>query len=192
MKRYITTLLGLLLVTTSVQANTIQLTNLTPADPYGVGDNFFVDIVGTDFTSALDGGGLDVSFDATVINYVGISFDPMWNLLTGVGSVDNTSSTGLVDDIEFNQLAFPPATLADFTIATLEFTTIDVGSSFISLALGSNPFAYDAAIVPVTLGDDINVDVTAVVPEPSTWMLMLLALLGVLAVSRKDGRMLNL
>ena len=154
-----------------------------------VGDTFTVDIVGTGFPATVDGGGFDISLsNPGVIQFVvpgadptvaAITFAPGWNFMNSSGFLDG--GAGNVKDLFFN--SFPGVTGPDFAIATLKFKALSLGESDIFLA--ANNFVFGSNGDPISV--DFSKATVVVVPEPSTWSLLVggLILCGWIGARRK-------
>jgi hypothetical protein len=152
-----------------------------PAAPVMAGDVFSVMLSGHDFMPIV-GGGVNLSFSADLIEWVSVSFDPAWSFYVDAGTVDNAAGT--VTDMSFNLFG---TMQGSFAIATIDFRAKAAGSANIDL-LDSEffPFAdMNAQVVPVSF-ESTSVQVASVVPEPSTW-LMMLGGFGLLALTRRGS-----
>lgn len=139
---------------------------------------FTLDIIGTDFTQNVVGGGVDLSFDPSVLSVLSVSIDPVWTFFTQTGTIDN--GAGTVNGIAVNEFA---ATITDsFTVASVQFQVIGnagTGSSLSLTTYALNPWADDIGGQIFTLYANANV---SVVPVPAAVWLFgsgLLALIGV-------------
>lgn len=137
--------------------------------PYQIGDVFSIDIMGSGFTSSVDGGGVNLSFDQSRLNVLSVSIDEsVWNFgSTGIdaGAIDNTSGT--VDGIMVNTFS---NVIGDFVIATVEFEAMNAGSSFLLLTeLGINPWASGGSLINPSYASS-QVDVSAVPVPAAVWL----------------------
>ena len=151
--------------------------------PYQIGDVFSVDIMGSGFTSNVDGGGVNLSFDQSRLNVLSVSIDEsVWNFgSTGVstGVIDN--GAGLVDGIMVNTLA---DVAGDFVIATIEFQAMDVGISSLLLSdWGINPWASGGSLInPDYIASSVEV---SAVPLPAAVWLFGSGLIGLAGVAKR-------
>jgi hypothetical protein len=120
--------------------------------------------VGEGFSSVVDGGGLNIAFDPSIVHVTGVAIDTgTWDFFTSVGAIDNT--LGTVSDILFNALQ---NVTGDFAVATIQFQAVGVGASPLVLTeSAANPFASGGDPLAVTF---VNGSVR--VPEPATWLLL--------------------
>jgi len=131
------------------------------ADP---GEVFTLDIIGTGFSDNVDGGGIDISFDNTVLNILSVSIDAaVWDFADNTGSLDNTSGT--LDGLMVN--AFGDVT-GDFIVATVEFESVGQGTSALLLSeFGLNPWASGGAMINP---DFVSATVGVVPLPPAVWL----------------------
>lgn len=136
-----------------------------------LGSPLTVDIVGTGFPSATDGGAVSVTFEPSVLNADTVTVNTaVWDFYTDPGTIDNT--VGTITGIEFVRFTAP--TPSNFVIATLQFTLIGVtGSVPSSLELseytnGIGGFGAGGDPLAVTFEDGS----VAVIPLPAgVWLL---------------------
>lgn len=134
-----------------------------------LGDVFSMDIVGEDFTSITEGGGLNLSFDPAVLKVNSVALDSAtWEFLTNTGSINNIGGT--VNDMVFASFS---GQSGNFDIGTVFFTALSLGTSNLGLTPSPvNPFAGGGVLLPVTLTDGQ----VSVVPEPDPLWLLLFGL----------------
>jgi len=138
-----------------------------PDKVVNVGDVFQVAISGSSFASNLDGGGLNLSFNRSVLEVQDVIIDPAsWDFFVDKGTIDNLAGT--VEGIQFNQFGHPK--VGSFNIAQVQFRAKDVGTSLLQLSeWDGNPFASGGEPVSVTFESGS----LQVVPEPgSAWLLL--------------------
>ena len=165
-----------------VNAATISIES-APAG-IGVGDIFSLDIIGSEFASNPDGGGLNLYFDETIINVLSVSIDEVvWDFgATGIsqGVIDN--ALGTVNGIMVNAWSDVGTS---FTVATIEFQAVAEGFSGLTMnelksnpwASGGNPINPDYVASSVTVG--------AVIPVPAAVWLFGSGLIGLTAAARR-------
>ena len=193
MKKFVSTMFTcisvLFLTGLTVQASPIVAFNLLDTT-VEINDTFSLDIIGTGFSDPMFGGGLDFSFNQSVLQVNNVAIDPTsWEFATLDAIIDNTNGT--VSDILFSSFFNLPS--GDFTIATVEFSVISNGFSSLSLSNSTtpNPFISIAGPVPV---DFINGSVTAIntapnpAPEPATILLVGIGIAGLSFLNRKQIR----
>ena len=156
----------------------------TTANTVDENDIFSLDIIGTDFAEIVDGGGVDLTFDASVLNVLSISFDTsVWNIGTSAGTINNT--LGTVDGIAAG--AFTSVT-DNFIFATIQFQSVGLNGTNSSLGLTEyvgNPWASGGTVI--TPLNFVNGNVS-VVPVPAAVWLFGSGLLGLIGVARKKTR----
>lgn len=155
----------LVLASNPLSAATISWSALTTN--VTVNDIFMINIVGSGFTTNVDGGGISFTYDASVLNVLSVSVDEMvWDFFPDVGTIDNT--LGSVDDVMVN--TWLNVVTGDFSVASVTFQAIGGGLSNLSLseslfnpwAVGGNP------INPDYIG--ASVDVSAVPVPAAVWL----------------------
>ena len=155
----------LLLLSGHVSAATISW-NLSTAN-VNVDDVFTVDVVGTGFVNNVDGGGINISYDSSVLNVLSVSInDVVWDLgYNSVGAIDNVAGT--VDGIMVN--AWSDVT-GDFVVASIQMQAIRGGNSLLSLnEYLLNPWASAGSLVnPDYVGAEV---IVSAVPIPAAvWL----------------------
>ena len=160
-----------------------RVTSVADAASVRVGEEVTISVFGADFTSPLDGGGLDVQFPASLLQLDQVTIDPIWNFMPSTGTIDNQQGT--LTALSFN--AFPPVALASFKIATLEFTAQNAGAAVVTLQ-DNDLFVFGSGGVQVPVDFSGAAVSVSVVPEPSAALLLLCGL-GVLCYScaRRDA-----
>jgi len=141
-----------------------------PATVVNVGQAFTLHILASEFITPLDGGGLDITWDAGVLG------TPTGSQLVGPGwivpSTAGTPGAGSLTNIFFFAL---PAKAGAFPILDIDFTAVAAGNTQITLTESLlNPFAGGGGALPVSL---VNGAVTVnqvepPIPEPQTFMLI--------------------
>jgi len=132
------------------------------------GDTFTLNIVGADFLVDVDGGGVNLAFDSSVVNVLSVTIDEaVWDLGVGIsgGTIDNVAGT--VDGIMVNNWN---TVTNDFIVATVEFEVVGTNEMSSALTLTEyvgNPWAGGgSALNPTFVAGNINV-----VPVPAAaWL----------------------
>ena len=164
----------------SAQANTVSV--LPASQTVNIGDVFAVDIVGTGFTTPLDAGGINLSFDLSVLSPV-LASPPDYATF---GSSWTTSFQPVLNGNTLEDIFFfaDTAPSGDFNIVTLWFEAIGTGSSVIDITESQlNPFAGAGGALSVKLVDG-NVTVSTV-PVPAAAWLFGSGMLGLGAIARR-------
>ncbi len=110
------------------------------------GDTFTVDVLMSNF-STTEGGGISITFDANILQAVSVNVDEsVWRFKNKNGVINNAE--GSISDILFSSYK---GVSGDARIATIEFKSIEKGSSGITLRTSpANVFASNGLEVPVT------------------------------------------
>ena len=123
----------LVLFIQQAQSATISLSDTNYSA--NINDIFTLDIIGQDFTSNVDGGGVNIIFDPAIINVLSVSIDnDFWDFMNMEGTINNT--LGTVNGIMVNALS---STTDNFTVASIEFQAITGGTTNILL----NDFSFN-------------------------------------------------
>ncbi|ARN75733.1 VPLPA-CTERM sorting domain-containing protein [Oceanicoccus sagamiensis] len=146
----------------------------------GLNDVFTLDIVGSDFSSNVDGGGVNILFDASVLNVLSVSIDGgYWDFFNDTGTINN--GVGTVNGIMVNAFS---SVIGDFTVASVEFQAIGTGVTDLTLnEFSLNPWASSGSLIDHNY---INGSVTvSSVPVPAAAWLFGSALIGLAGIKRK-------
>jgi len=131
---------------------------------------------------------VDLLYDSNLFEFASVTFgsslgDPIFDALT---YFDNSIPGDLyLDEMSFimddNYLAFLQSDT--FTLATIQFTTLGMGDATFDLsgAVLSHSWGYD---LPTTT-EGANVSATAPIPEPDTFFLIGIGLIGVAGAKRR-------
>jgi len=173
-----------LLFSGHLNADTITW-DLTSFDA-GLGSSFSLDVVGLGFASNVDGGGVDISFDSSVLNVLSVTIDEVvWDFgASGIdtGTIDN--GAGTVDGIMVNAMS---AVTGDFIVATVQFQTVGAALSSSGLTLTelfTNPWASGgSAINPIFLDGNVSV-----VPVPGAVWLFGSGLIALMSFARRKRK----
>jgi len=176
--------ISMLLLSGQLSANTITWSSST--SNVNINDVFTIDIIGTGFLNNVDGGGIDFSYDANVLNVLSVSIDEnVWDLGAGIntGSIDNT--LGVVGGISVN--AWSNVT-GDFSVTSITFQAISGGATSLSLSEWAlNPWASNGNIINPNF---VNATVNVVPVPAAAWLFGsgLIALLGIGSSKRKIAK----
>lgn len=168
---FVKRLLLLLVFTCGLSAGAhAALISLSPSlNSVDDGDTFILELIGTGFNDGdLDGGGVSISYDSSVINLNSVTVDTgTWEFFSTSGTIDN--GTGNVDGITFN--SFQSRT-GDLLFATLEFTAVGSGASALGLSeFSGNPFSSGGSAYPnITLDQSALVTVQSVPVPAAVWL----------------------
>ena len=147
------------------------------------GDIFTMDIIGTGFATNVDGGGVNIAFDSTVLSVLSVTIDEVvWDLGVGIdtGTIDN--GAGTLSGLMVN--AWSDVT-GGFTVATVEFQAMANGSSALSLTeYALNPWAGDA----VLLNPSFVAGSVSVVPLPAGVWLFGSGLIALTSLARRKHK----
>lgn len=147
---------------------------------------FSLNIIGTGFAEIVDGGGIDLSFDASVLEVLSVTIDTaVWNFfpVAGpvIGTIDNVAGT--VNGIAVN--ALPSTITGDFIVATIQFQAVGLFGTNSALTLSEyaiNPWASGGSVI--TPLNFVNGNVS-VVPVPAAAWLFGSGLLALMSVARR-------
>lgn len=150
-----------------------------------LGDAFSVNLMtstNADINSeAISAWGLDLNFDSSILSLDSLLVGPSF-------MATNTDGDGLGGLVPFGQDAVSGS---DILLATLNFTAIGLGNTdlFTSSTLGDiNEGFYTAFFQPIGYNDAntaISVTGNSEVPEPSAFLLMLLATIALVSLRKK-------
>lgn len=165
-----------LLIVSGVQAATVAV-SAPSLGTINVGDTFTVTIDGSGFIG-VDGGGIDLAYDAAALQYNGATLDAaFWN----VSAITGTESTGFVATI-YGATFFSGTTT--FTLATLSFTALAVGTSLLDISHATTGTWSDAGSTIVPTFTDGSITVSAI-PLPAAFWLLGAGLIGLVGVARR-------
>lgn len=142
------------------------------------GMSFELQVIGEDFASSPDGGGLNIHFNSDYIQVNSVSIDPVWTtqgIGLSTGTIDNLAGT--LEGIRFNSFSNVGNS---FPIISISLTSIAAAESHLSLAdTASNPWSSGGVLIePVYQSvavNSISNDISTInVPIPF-WATLVLA-----------------
>ena len=178
-------LLCLLLLSGQVSAATLGW-GVAPSS-INVGDTFSINIIGSDFIDNVDGGGVNFSFDSSILSVASVSIDEnVWDFGgagISTGLVDN--ATGTVNGLMVNTFA---DVIGDFDVATIEFLALSAGTSALSLSeYALNPWASAGSTInPDMVEGTLTVSLSSI-PVPAAFWLFGSGLLLLIGKARRDS-----
>lgn len=177
MKNILKIVFGLTLLSGNASAATIGW-GAAPAS-VNVGDSFSLSIVGSGFTSNVNGGGVNFTFDSSVLNVMAITIDEsVWTFGNSTGVVDNTAGT--VDGLRVN--TFDSVT-GNFDVATVMFEAVGAGVSLLDLTeFALNPWASNGVRLDPVME---SASITVATPVPAAAWLFGSGLLGLVGMARR-------
>ncbi len=169
------------------QASAATISWGTAPATINVNDSFLLNITGSGFTSNVDGGGVNVSFDSSIFNVMSVSIDEVtWDFGgagISTGSIDN--NVGTVEGIMVNTFG---SVSGSFNVATIQFLAVGSGTSVLSLTeYALNPWASSGSpINPIMVNSSLDVGITSVPVPAAIWFFGsgLLGLVGITGVKR--------
>jgi hypothetical protein len=165
--KYLMLIVAILFSSTGIHAATVSVSSTSLV--VNESQVFTLDLIGANFNSGtLDGGGINVNFDPTIINVnrVLINTDE-WEFYSAEGSIDNVS--GAVNGIEFNSFEIRTGNL---NFATIEFIAVGAGYSALGLTeYGFNPFASGGSVYSnLSFDESISIIVQSVPLPTAIWL----------------------
>jgi hypothetical protein len=176
--------------------------DLSGGSTFSTGETVTLNLVGNNWTDALGGGGVNFSFNSSVLELESVTINTsVFDLPQGAcdmttGACTTTGSgPGLVTNIGFSTF-FNPSPTGTFDIASFQFLAESTGASNLGLSAGCCGLGFtDAAGNALTAGVDfsflsqsVSVSPAVVTPvpeiDPTSVMSALTLLLGSLAVLR--------
>lgn len=148
-------------------------------------DIFSLNITGSGFTGNVDGGGVNISYDSSILNVLSVSIDEsVWDFggagISG-GTIDN--GAGTVNGIMVNTFS---NVSGSFDIATIQFQAIGSGTSAMALTeFALNPWASGGVMINPTM-ENSSLIVSAVPIPPALWLFGS-GLLGLIGAARKKS-----
>jgi hypothetical protein len=134
---------------------------------------------------------IDIAFDPGVLSFDSVTFGDQLDLF-GLGDIRSVD-TGISGMVSLFELSLDSASDLDafqmsaFTLATLTFDSHTIGTSAISLALNALGDSNGDLLMATMQDGSINVIAAPTgVPEPATWLLVGLGLLGMFIMNSKS------
>ena len=171
-------ILCLVLWSAEVQAATISFNPVNPT--VSLGSTFSMDIVGEGFP-VTEGGGVNLYYNKDIVNVLTVTIDDLvWEFLNDEGTINNT--TGNLNAL---WVASFDGRGPDFTVATIQFQAVGLGTTPLTMTeYDLDPWASGGSeINPLFNAGSVNV--TAVIPEPASILLMGTGLAGMLRLARR-------
>jgi hypothetical protein len=188
--KLVITIMALALLTSNFAAASTLIVSIMPETPaISVGDTFKVDINVSNFSDLQDYQ-FSLDFDASALTANTITEGPLFGSTLDsyfvAGMIDNTSGAiSLTADALFGSGA---SVSSPGTIAVVEFTALTTGTSAITFSPQSDLIFLDsqANILDVTAeAGDITVGPAAVVPEPSSLWIPVMAVIVICCARRR-------
>ena len=157
------------LVSSAVQAEEVVIDPISAI--HSIGDVFSVNVLGKNFTTPLDAGGLNLFYDSSVLSIASgsklpsgvtdsVKFASVWDTTFNPGL-----TSGAINDAMFFANTAPKG---DFSIFTVWFEASGAGTSALKLTESTlNPFAGGGGALAVNLGSS---QVSVVPLPPSVWL----------------------
>lgn len=164
----------------------------SPTTNVNTNDIFTVNVVGNNFLSNVNGGGVNILWDPTILNVLSISInETVWDFGgfgISTGTIDNQNGT--VDGIMVNTLS---NVIGSFDIASIQFQAVGLGTSTLALTeYVLNPWASGGSrINPDFVDASVSVEtlITAVPVPAAVWLFGsgLIGLVGLVGLARRKS-----
>ena len=149
-----------------------------------VGDSFTLAILGSEFPDAVDGGGIDLSFNSAVLQTDNVTVNAIWEFLPSPGTIDNGG--GIVDGIVFN--TFVNSIKGSFLIGTVSFTAHGTGQSTIGISESALfQFASGGSLISPSF-EGAQIVIASPVPLPGTAILLASCTIGILGFHKRYAK----
>jgi len=158
----------------------------SPTTSVNTNDTFTIDVIGNNFINNVDGGGINLSFNSSVLNVLSVNInESVWDFGgfgISTGTIDN--SAGSIDGVMVNTFA---NVTGNFVIATIEMQAITEGSSLLILSeYGLNPWASGGSLInPDYANGSVDVSAVSAVPVPAAIWLFGSGLIGLVGFSKR-------
>ena len=148
------------------------------------GETVTIQIQGSGFAEALAGGGFDLSYDPTVLQYTGGSIAGIWEFLPALGA-DTPVSANVSTIVGTGFATFVNNNIGSFAVASFTFTAKEAGTSPLTLS-PSAAFDFSNAngdlLTPDLMGGSV---VVTSVPEAGSLAMMLAGLLALASLRQR-------
>ena len=157
-------LVFLLTVATAAQSSTVYIDPVSQT--VNLGDTVSIALKGQDFSQTIEGGGINLSFDPTVLQLTNVTVDDTtWEFFTTPGTINNT--TGHLTDLTFSSFA---GNSGSFSIAQITFQATGLGTSPLVLTESTlNPFASGGSLLTPAVSF-ANAEIQAVPLPAAMWL----------------------
>ncbi len=181
MKIITPSLIGLCALGLFANATIAATVSITPeVSQYGINDTVTLSIDGSDFTQSVDGAGITVSWDPSILTYTGTSIDnPPWDTSS---YIDTSAASGILDRIFVGSSS---GAGTDFALADITFTPLALGTTEVLIGTsggGCVPGACGVFSVHGELLTNYTQAEVNVVPIPAAIWLFGSGLLGLLGI----------
>jgi PEP-CTERM motif len=164
------------LMSTGAVAQAADL-GLAPDAVFAPADTLFsLEVNGSGFANGMFGGGFNLRYDPTRLQFSGLVLDTVVWPDTARSAGLHDSASGTVSDVFFNNVNLGALPTGSFHVARLDFRSLsDLPST---VTLGPNDFIWSNSALDVVAVNYGSASINAV-PEPGTWGLMAAGLAAV-------------
>jgi len=169
-------------------ASAATITFDSPAINVNTNDVFTVNVIGNNFVGNVDGGGINLSFNNSVLNVLSVNInESVWDFGGfGINTGTINNSNGTLDGVMVNTFA---NVTGNFIVASIEIQAIAEGNSSLLLSeYGFNPWASGGSLInPDFIDGSVNVSSVSTVPVPAAIWLFGSGLIGLVGFSRRKS-----